>query len=178
MGWTHPLRTLPNGCTLRHSRNKPAESVNSRNYPLMNFSPTSEYYIDPHQPYGWYTLMRFLSLRRMLESEAHFPWVCLAQYVPLTGFLNLTAVYFIQIYTSLISCWIRPWDFTLQSFFLLRSCSTFRYPMPFWYYHNFSGCPEKPFPARLIHILDVYLASNIPKNVRCATKTFQIIVIR
>lgn len=40
--------------------------------------------------------MRFLSLRRLLEFEAHSPWVCLTQYVPLTGFRNLTAIYFFK----------------------------------------------------------------------------------
>jgi hypothetical protein len=40
--------------------------------------------------------MRFLSLRRLLEFEAHSPWVCLTQYVPLTGFLNLSAIYFFK----------------------------------------------------------------------------------
>jgi len=40
--------------------------------------------------------MGFPSPWRLLEFEAHSPWVCLTQYVPLSGFLNLSAVYFFK----------------------------------------------------------------------------------
>jgi len=145
-------------------------------HPLMNLSSTSEYYIAPHQPKAGYS------------HEVSFPLTYFRIWSPLNlslphsicsahRFSQPSSGFLLQIRTSLVSCWIRLWDFTLQSFFLLRSCNISRYSMPFWCYRYFSGCPEKPFISRLITTMDAHFAVKFPKKFHHAVKTFQIIII-
>jgi hypothetical protein len=72
MGYALPLCTWLDGRTLGLSGSKLSESFTSRNYPLVVFSSTSEFYKVPYQPW-LVTLMGFLSLGRLLEFEAYSP---------------------------------------------------------------------------------------------------------
>lgn len=145
-------------------------------HPLMNLSSTSEYYIEPHQPkvgYSHEVSFPLTSVRIWSPLNLSLPHsICSAPRFsqPFSGFL-------LQTHTSLISCWIRLWDFTLQSFFPLRSCNISQYSMPFWCYRYFSGYPEKPFLSRPIYTMDAHFAVKFPRKFHRIVKTFQIIII-
>jgi len=145
-------------------------------HPLMNLNSTSEYYIAPHQPkvgYSHEVSFPLASARiwsPLVLSLPHSICSALRFSQPFSGFL-------LQINTSFISRWTRLWDFTLQSFFLLRSCHISRYSMPFWCYRYFPGCPEKPFLSKLIHTMDAHFTVKFPKKLHCVVKTFQITAI-
>jgi len=118
-------------------------------HPLVNLSSTSEYYIAPHQP-RLVTLMRFLSLWRMLESEAHLLWVCLTQYVPLLGFRSLSTVSFFRSIPALFhagSVWgILPF----KAFSSWEAVISFDIPCLFDVTAIFQVTLKNPFPADLL----------------------------
>ena len=120
-----------------------------RNYPRIDFSATSESYTTPHQ------------LKAGYSHEVSFPSAFIRIWSPLPLGLphpvrsahRLSQPHsdlLLQIHTSPVSCWIRPWDFTLQSFFLSSRCNIFQYHLPSWCFYYLPGYPGKPSLDALI----------------------------